>query len=551
MTATEMTRVERNLQEMERVRERYWLGHPGTSPTKLRWRALTVRHCFHVLPGERVLELGAGSGLWTEHLTDVLRGENPITAAVFNEDLARQLRARNLRNITVELVESLDAFPSAHFDYVVGTAILCHDEYPRTLRALQRVLKPGGQLLFFEPNFWNPQVLLKSIVPGLGRALGQARCQSGLRRWRLMYAASQQGFTQVDIVPYDILHPATPRSLIRFVQALAFVLEHAPVVREICGTLYIWARKPGRKDNSRPLCNLATHRSLIRSTSFVIPCHNEEMNIEPLVRSILQLYGPYVREILLVNDNSRDRTADVVRAVAAREPRVRLVDRSPPNGVGRALRDGYAAARGRYILSMDCDFVQILPEMRDMFDAIAAGHDGAIGSRFSHESVLLNYPFLKILSNRCFHVLANLLLPRRFRDISNNLKLYRADILRSLDIESDHFAANVETGLKPLLAGHDIREVPVSWINRTIDMGSSSFRVLRVAPEYARTLGRIVASAWRIRGARSASPSPAPVLPTRTTMSGTTGDAEPVRRVPSLPMVERARVAAAPSDHRE
>ena len=53
---------------MERSREAYWLRRPKTSRLKLRWRALTVRHSFHVLPGESVLELGAGSGLWTEHL---------------------------------------------------------------------------------------------------------------------------------------------------------------------------------------------------------------------------------------------------------------------------------------------------------------------------------------------------------------------------------------------------------------------------------------------------------------------------------------------------
>ena len=50
-------------------------------------------------------------------------------------------------------------------------------------------------------------------------------------------------------------------------------------------------------------------------------------------------------------------------------------------------------------LTMDSDFVQIVPELRDLFDAIAAGHDGAIGSR-SHDSVLMNYPFLKIVCNR-------------------------------------------------------------------------------------------------------------------------------------------------------
>src|SRR5277367_3340502 len=143
------------------------------------------------------------------------------------------------------------------------------------------------------------------------------------------------------------------------------------------------------------------------------------MNVAPLVEQLVALYGAYLHEIIIVNDNSTDRTAAVTRELMQREPRLRLVDRKPPNGVGRALRDGYAAATGRYVLTMDCDFVQILPEFRDLFDAVAQGHDGAIGSRFSQESLLINYPFLKIVCNRGFHLIANILLPTHMRDISN------------------------------------------------------------------------------------------------------------------------------------
>jgi hypothetical protein len=78
-----------NLWEVERSRERYWLNYPGTSPLRLRWRTLTVRRWLHVLPGEGILELGAGSGAWTEHLIDVLQGEDRITAVTFNRDLAK------------------------------------------------------------------------------------------------------------------------------------------------------------------------------------------------------------------------------------------------------------------------------------------------------------------------------------------------------------------------------------------------------------------------------------------------------------------------------
>jgi dolichol-phosphate mannosyltransferase len=481
-----------NLREMERTRETYWLRHASTSPTKLRWRAITVRHCFHVLPGESILELGAGSGLWTEHLTAVLRGENPITAAAFNADLADQAAARALRNTQVALLDDLRSLPSEHFDYVVGTAILCHDRYAENLRQIHRVLRPGGQLLFFEANFWNPQVLAKSLIPAVGRWAGNAHCQVGMRKFKLMKTASHQGFTDIEIVPYDIVHARTPPRLIPALQETAFVLEHVPGIREVCGTLYIWASKGGDRRRGRLPVSLATHESLRGAVSVVVPCHNEEANVPRLVAALRDAYDDYLAEIIIVNDEGDDQTAAVTRRLAAEDARIRLIERQPPGGVGLALKDGYAAARGRYILSMDCDFQLIIPELRDLFDVVANGHAGAIGSRFSHESVLINYPFAKILANRAFHLLVRIVLRRRVRDLSNNLKLYRADILKQLEITRPDFGANAETGLGPLLVGHDIQEVPISWIDRTDDMGTSDFRILRFAPSYLRALVRLL-----------------------------------------------------------
>lgn len=491
--------MESNLQEMELSREAYWLRYPGTSPIKLKWRASAVRHCFHVLPGESLLELGSGSGLWTQQLAEVLRNRNPITAAVFNQNLFDQAQQRQLPNVTVRKVDTLDAFPADSFDYIVGTAILCHNQYEQNLKALYRLLKPGGQILFFEANHWNPQVFVKNAVPFVGRWAGQSRCQAPLRKFKLMKTASQQGFVQIEVIPFDIVHPLIPTGMVRFFQSLSYILEHAPLIREFCGTLYIWAKKPGGPDN-RPAVDLADHPELFNSTSIVVPCYNEEMNIPRLVDGLLGMYGRYIHEILIVNDNSKDQTAEVTRQIARVERRVKLVDREPPNGVGRALRDGYAAATGRYILTMDSDFVMILPELRDLFDCVARGKHGAIGSRFSYNSIMVNYPFPKIVANRVFHALANLMLSLHRRDISNNLKLYQTEILKELNIEQPHFAANAETGLKPVLAGYDIEEVPISWINRSLEMGSSTFKVAKVAPGYFIALMALI---WKGRRQRA------------------------------------------------
>jgi dolichol-phosphate mannosyltransferase len=111
--------------------------YPATSPIKLRWRALVFRHCFHVLPGESILELGAGRGLWTHFLTEVLGGENPIKAAVFNPDL---IPAEKLPDVSfLAVTDLLTELPAESFDYVVGTAILCHSHLPwRNVRSMVR-----------------------------------------------------------------------------------------------------------------------------------------------------------------------------------------------------------------------------------------------------------------------------------------------------------------------------------------------------------------------------------------------------------------------------
>jgi hypothetical protein len=74
-------------------------------------------------------------------------------------------------------------FAQEGFDYIVGNAILCHDEYESNLKALQWLLMPGGQILFFEANHWNHQVFVKNAVPLLGRWMAEARCQAAMRKF--------------------------------------------------------------------------------------------------------------------------------------------------------------------------------------------------------------------------------------------------------------------------------------------------------------------------------------------------------------------------------
>ena len=215
------------------------------------------------------------------------------------------------------------------------------------------------------------------------------------------------------------------------------------------------------------------------------------MNVGPLICRLIELYDHYIHDIILLNDNSEDKTGDVIDELARQDPRIKSVHRAPPNGVGRTITDGLRAASGKYVLSLDCDFQHLLPEIRDLFDGIAEGYDVAVGSRFSRHSILLNYPFVKIVANRAFHMIARIVLIAGFRDLTNNLKLMRREVAQNLLLREPGFAVNAETGLQPLLMGYRVKEVPISWIGRGLEMGVSSFRVLKVGGGYWRVLYRL------------------------------------------------------------
>ncbi|HEV3204572.1 MAG TPA: bifunctional class I SAM-dependent methyltransferase/glycosyltransferase family 2 protein, partial [Gemmataceae bacterium] len=480
----------------ERATDRYWSRHDPISRLRLWWRAQTVRHLFHLLPGESILELGAGSGKFTEALIKATRGECPITAATFAYSSGNPLLQSFDPNVEVIC---LDDFPGPlngrAFDYIVGTNLLDMANAAELLQEIQGLLRPGGRLLLFETNPWNPYFRwrrrLAQWLPILRRG-DERELPSQIHLYELL---SELGFLRIMATAYDFLYRPIPGWLMQVVRNLSLILENTPLIRRWAGAILLHAQTPPR-EIPRPPVRMVEHRNLHGGISIIVPCHNEEMNVEPLVKGLLQHYNEYIHELVLVDDNSKDQTRIVLQRLAQKEPRVKPVFRKPPNGVGRALSEGLRQATGKFVLMMDCDFLHILPELRDMFDAAAEGYEVVLGSRFSRESVLINYPLKKILCNRGFHVLASLLFHRKIRDFTNNLKLLKRNVVDNLNLDEAFFAANAETGLKPVLMGYKIKSVPVSWINRTPDQGQSSFSLLQNGWGYLKVLTGL---AWRTR----------------------------------------------------
>ena len=485
------------LVKQEDRRAVYWNRYDPFVDLRMKWRASMMRHLFHILPGQRILEIGAGNGEFTRSLLIATREECKITTVVFSLKYRDEIREK-LNNNNVDIV-CLDSFPGTlqdeKFDCVVTNHMLGNHLRNEFLCAVKQLIRPGGGFLLFEPNPWNYYYHVRKLFRRLLPILWSRPADPiSINRLEVFSVLSEIGYTQINVLPYDFLYSPIPKFLIWPAKNLSIIMENFPYIRNLAGSLYIWARNPSLGKEEQATVDLCEHQMFFGKISFVIPCHNEEMNVAPLIKGIIGFYGKYVLEILIVDDNSTDRTAEVTEKLSEIYECIRLVKRFPPNGVGRALREGLKEAKGEFVLIMDSDFQHIIPEIRDLFDVIVNGADVAVGSRFSRESVLVNYALTKILANRAFHVIANILLGRRFRDVSNNLKILRHEVAKRLVIESDDFAANVETGLKPILLGYRVVEVPISWANRSIDMGFSTFRIFKTGPNYWKILLRL---AWR------------------------------------------------------
>lgn len=480
------TRAIKTLAIREQYRDQYWLQRDPISADRLQWRAQTFRHIVHLLPNQTILELGSGQGLFTRQLLRVSRGENPITSVTFSFDNPRPAGLPS----SVEFLNASsipEALVGRKFDFIVAMDLLDKGNCAWVLQNVYELLKPGGQVIFYESNPWNVVLRLRQSI---SKYFGQKDPRRLLNRPELYELISEVGFLRVFAVYNDFVYAPLTRPLVWFFRNLSILLENAPGIKTLAGSILIHAQKPPRV-SERSKISLFEHEHLRGAVSVVIPCHNEEMNISPLISELKSFFGEYIHEIIPVDDNSRDGTGDVIRRLANEDPLIKPVFRSPPNGVGRAIADGYRVATGRYVLSMDCDFQHLLPELRDIFDAAAEGYDVVIGSRFSRYSVLLNYPFQKIFVNRGFHILAQIMLLRRFRDLTNNLKLIRREVVEQLQLTQPGFGVNAETGLQPLLMGYSVKEVPISWIERTPGMGTSSFRLARVGGGYVQVLFRL------------------------------------------------------------
>ena len=202
------------------------------------------------------------------------------------------------------------------FNFVVAMDLLDKDNCAEVLKIVYDLLKPGGQVLFYESNPWNVVLRLRRAV---ARLFGRKDPRHLLSRLELYELISEIGFIRIWAVFNDFVYWPLTRSLVWLLRNLSILLENARGLRTLAGTILIQAQKPPRSA-PRPPVSLCEHEALRHAVSVVIPCHNEEMNIGPLVHGLQELFSEYLHEIILVDDNSTDATQEVMQDLAAGYP---------------------------------------------------------------------------------------------------------------------------------------------------------------------------------------------------------------------------------------
>jgi SAM-dependent methyltransferase len=134
-------------------------------------------------------------------------------------------------------------FPDESFDVVFGSSILHHLNLAPALGEIYRVLKIRGGIVFTEPNMLNPQIWLERNIPIIRKLTNNSPDETAFIRWVLKKDLINLGFKNVSIRPFDFLHPFTPDMLIPFISNIGNLVEKIPLVREIAGSLLIYASK--------------------------------------------------------------------------------------------------------------------------------------------------------------------------------------------------------------------------------------------------------------------------------------------------------------------
>lgn len=218
--------------------------------------------------------------------------------------------------------------------------------------------------------------------------------------------------------------------------------------------------------------------------NIIVPVYNEGANFPALWRAISGIREPFL--VWVVYDFEEDNTLPAVHEIQrSGESRLHLLKNALGKGVVGAIRSGFAQVEKGPVLVVMADLSDDLNDVPGMLSLYRQGFDVVVGSRYMPGGRILGGPLVKKTLSRLAGVTLHYLRGVPTHDATNAFKLYDAEMLSAIEIESSHgFELNLELTVKAFLAGRSIGEVPSTWTDRTA--GESRFRLWRWLPAYLR-----------------------------------------------------------------
>lgn len=226
--------------------------------------------------------------------------------------------------------------------------------------------------------------------------------------------------------------------------------------------------------------------------SIVIPAYNESARLGATLEKVLA----YVRaqrweaQLIVVNDGSRDSTADIIKSFAAKDPIVQLIENPGNRGKGYSVRNGMLHAKGEIVLFSDADLSSPIEEAPKLFDALASGADIAIGSRWLRaETQTQRQPLHRQIFGRIFNLLLRLTLGLKFKDTQCGFKAFKQPAVCAIfpHQKIERWGFDPEVLFLARKSGFKVAEVPVLWghsggtrIHPIIDGSKMFMEMLRI-----------------------------------------------------------------------
>lgn len=236
--------------------------------------------------------------------------------------------------------------------------------------------------------------------------------------------------------------------------------------------------------------------------SIIIPAHNEESSIEETVLTFHDKLSAekIPHEILVIEDNSKDKTEEILKALTKRVKEVRYVNNKPPNGFGFAVRAGLDNFKGDCVAIVMADLSDRPQDLITYYRKMVGGnYDAVFGSRFIKGGKTIDYPRFKLLLNRLTNTIIRILFGIRYNDVTNAFKLYRKETIEGLKpFLSHHFNLTVELPLKTIVRRYSYAVVPNHWTNRKA--GESKLKIKEMGSRYFFIILYCLLEKWLSRG---------------------------------------------------